>query len=384
VSGEAALDLGAEFVNSCEAPRVQLPPTAITRREVVPPAGCTMSARIAVNGYGTIGKRVADAVARQPDLTLSGIADVRPNYEILTANAKGYPVFLSGAGREEDFRAAGLKVAGRLDDLLRASDLVVDCAPEGIGQENLRLYEAAGVASIFQGGEKAEIAEVSFSALANYDAARGKRRVRVVSCNTTGLARAAAVLRAAYGVDAWEATLTRRAADPHESAKGPINGLLPSFKIPSHHGPDVRTVFPDLPITTMALIASTTLMHLHTNHVRLSRAPAAVGEVVARLRATPRFHVFRPWERVNGTPEVMEYGRDRSPGGRPDVMENILWENGMHLEGNDLYFFQGIHQESIVVPESIDAARAMLGLAKDGPSSIEITDRSLGIPRPVN
>jgi len=341
-----------------------------------------MPARVAVNGYGTIGKRVADAVARQPDMTLSGIADVRPNYEIRTARAKGYRIFLSGPGRAEDFRAAGLEVAGRLDDLLRSSDLVVDCAPEGIGRENLKLYDQLGLPAIFQGGEKADIAEVSFSALANFDAARGKNRVRVVSCNTTGLARAVSVLGPAFGVDRWDATLTRRAADPHETGKGPIDGLMPAWKIPSHHGPDVCTVFPNLPITTMALLASTTLMHLHSNHVRLSRPPAAISEVVGRLRASPRFHVFEPWERVNGTPEVMEYGRDRSPGGRPDVMENVLWEGGMHLEGPDLYFFQAIHQESIVVPESIDAARAMLGLAPDGPTSIERTDRALGIPRP--
>lgn len=341
-----------------------------------------MAVRVAVNGYGTIGKRVADAVVRQPDLQLAGIADIRPNFEIQTAQAKGYPVFVTGTGKAEDFRAAGLEVAGRLEELMRSSDIIIDCSPEGVGRENAKLYERAGIPAIFQGGEKAELAEVSFSALANFDAARDKRRVRVVSCNTTGLARAVAVLLSAFGIDHWEATLARRAADPHESSKGPINGLLPSFKIPSHHGPDVQTVFPGLPIITTALIASTTLMHIHVNHARLARPPPSVKEVVGLLRASPRFHIFQEWQRVNGTPEVMEYGRDRSPGGRPDVMENVLWENGMHLEGSDLYFFQAIHQESIVVPESIDAVRAMLGLAPTGAASIERTDRALGIPRP--
>jgi glyceraldehyde-3-phosphate dehydrogenase (NAD(P)) len=341
-----------------------------------------MVVRVAVNGYGTIGKRVADAVARQPDLKLAGIADIRPNYEIRTARAKGYSVYLSGTGKAEDFRAAGLEVAGRLDDLLRSCDIVVDCSPEGIGLENLKVYAQAGVPAVFQGGEKAEVADVSFSALANFDAARGKKRVRVVSCNTTGISRAVAVLLPAFGVDRWEVTLARRGADPHESGKGPINGLLPSFKIPSHHGPDVRTVFPGLPIITTALVASTTLMHIHVNHAHLSRPAASVKEVVDRFRASPRFHVFEEWERVIGTPQVMEYGRDRSPGGRPDVMENVLWENGIHLEGADLYFFQAIHQESIVVPENVDAIRAMLGLAPNSAASIEITDRALGIPRP--
>ncbi len=33
--------------------------------------------RVAVNGYGVIGKRVADAVAAQTDMDLTGVADWR-------------------------------------------------------------------------------------------------------------------------------------------------------------------------------------------------------------------------------------------------------------------------------------------------------------------
>ena len=338
--------------------------------------------RVGVNGYGTIGKRVADAVARQPDMRVSGIADIRPNFEVLTARDKGFPVFISGPGKEEEFRAEQIEVAGRLADLLQASDIVVDGAPEGVGRENAKLYETAGIPAVFQGGEKADVADVSFSALANFDQARGRKRVRVVSCNTTGLCRAVAVLLPAYGVEHWEATLARRAADPSEVGKGPIDGILPSFKIPSHQGPDVQTVFPGLSITTAAMVVSTTLMHVHVNHVRLSRPPASAQEVVDRFRASPRFHIFREGDRVSGTPQVMEYGRDRSLGGRPDVMENVLWENGIHLKGKDLYFFQAIHQESIVIPETVDAIRAVLDLSPDAKSSIERTDHALGIPHP--
>jgi glyceraldehyde-3-phosphate dehydrogenase (NAD(P)) len=342
----------------------------------------SMPVRVGVVGYGTIGKRVADAVVRQPDMRLAGIADIRPNWEIRTARAKGYSLFLAGAARAEEFRAQGLEVAGPLEDLVRGSDAIVDCSPEGVGRENGKLYSEAGVPVVFQGGEKADVAEVSFSALANYDAAKGKKRVRVVSCNTTGLSRAVAVLLPAFGVEHWEATLVRRAADPPEISKGPINGILPSFKIPSHHAPDVRTVFPELSITTTALIASTTLMHVHANHVRLSKPPSTVEPIINLFRASPRFHVFKEGDRVGGTPHVLEYGQDRSAGGRPDVMENVLWEHGVHLLGGDLHFFQAIHQESIVIPETVDALRAMLGLSSSAAESIALTDRVLGIPGP--
>ncbi|MGP8077171.1 MAG: type II glyceraldehyde-3-phosphate dehydrogenase [Thermoplasmata archaeon] len=339
-----------------------------------------MNIRVAVNGFGTIGKRVADAVAKQPDMTLVGVTKTRPSFEARRAVEKGYPLFLAGAASKADFDAAGLPVAGRLDELLGQVDVVVDCTPDKIGRENAKLYRDAGLRAIFQGGEKADVAEASFNALGNFDACRSKRTLRVVSCNTTGIARAASVLLPRWGVDAWDVTLVRRASDPAETKKGPINGILPTFQLPSHHGPDVRTIFPDLPITTTAVVVPTTLMHVHVNHVRLRRPPGGTAEVLAAFRATPRFHLFAGWERAEGTPQVMEYARDRGIGFN-DMMENVLWEEGARLDGPTLHFFQAIHQESIVVPENVDAIRAIAEPTITGPASIEITDRALGLRR---
>jgi glyceraldehyde-3-phosphate dehydrogenase (NAD(P)) len=339
--------------------------------------------RVGVNGFGTIGKRVADAVARQPDLQLVGVAKTRPGFEARRAVERGYPLYVAGNGSPEKFAAVGLPVAGRLSELLGRVDVVVDASPEDVGRENRRLYEAAGVRAVFQGGEEAEVAEASFNALANYEACRGKRFLRVVSCNTTGIARAVAVVRPRWGVEHWEVTLVRRAADPGESKRGPIDGIVPTLEMPSHHGPDARTIFPDLPIATAAVVVPTTLMHVHVNHVRLGRAPGGAAELLEAFRATPRFHLFAPWEGVEGTPQVMEYARDRAGrDGRlpPDMMENVLWERGLSVEGRDAYFFQAIHQEAIVVPENVDAIRAMFDLA-DGPTSIAMTDRALGLAR---
>ncbi len=339
-----------------------------------------MKVRVAVNGFGTIGKRVADAVARQPDLELVGVTKTRPSFEARWAAQRGWPLYVAGEGDPSAFEAAGLRVAGRLPELLAKVDVVVDAAPDKIGKTNRALYAEAGVRAIYQGGEKSDVAEVSFNALGNFEAARGRRSVRVVSCNTTGLARAVSVLRSRWEIVDWEATLVRRAADPAESKRGPINGIVPTFQLPSHHGPDVRTIYPDLAIATTAVVVPTTLMHVHVNHVRLRRPPADAREVLDAFRRTPRFLIFAPWEHVEGTPQVMEFGRDRGIG-LNDVMENVLWEDGLRLEGSDLYFFQAIHQESVVVPENIDALRAMFELAPDGPASIAITDRALGLTR---
>lgn len=38
--------------------------------------------KVAVNGYGVIGKRVADAVRAQEDMALVGVSDVIADYRI--------------------------------------------------------------------------------------------------------------------------------------------------------------------------------------------------------------------------------------------------------------------------------------------------------------
>jgi glyceraldehyde-3-phosphate dehydrogenase/erythrose-4-phosphate dehydrogenase len=39
-----------------------------------------MAVNVAANGYGNIGKRVADAVAKQNDVKLVGVSKTRPNF----------------------------------------------------------------------------------------------------------------------------------------------------------------------------------------------------------------------------------------------------------------------------------------------------------------
>jgi hypothetical protein len=51
--------------------------------------------KVAINGYGVIGKRVADAVVLQDDMELAGICDIIHDYRIRVALEKGYPVFAS-------------------------------------------------------------------------------------------------------------------------------------------------------------------------------------------------------------------------------------------------------------------------------------------------
>ena len=47
--------------------------------------------RVGVAGYGTIGQRLADGVARQEDMELVGVADMAPTLAIRALYEKGMP-----------------------------------------------------------------------------------------------------------------------------------------------------------------------------------------------------------------------------------------------------------------------------------------------------
>jgi hypothetical protein len=53
--------------------------------------------RVAVNGYGVIGKRVADAVVLQDDMEFVGVADIAADYRLSLAAARNIPLFGSTA-----------------------------------------------------------------------------------------------------------------------------------------------------------------------------------------------------------------------------------------------------------------------------------------------
>jgi glyceraldehyde-3-phosphate dehydrogenase (NAD(P)) len=335
-----------------------------------------MPAKIAVNGYGTIGKRVADAVARQDDMKVVGVSKMSPNFEARLAVEKGYALYATTKDALPKFEKAGIKVHGVLEDLLKESDLVVDATPEESGFKPA--YEKAGVKAIWQGGEEHSLTNLSFNAGANYADCLGADFVRVPSCNTTGLIRTLYPLDAHLGIDRVLAVMVRRATDPGDSKKGPINAIEPELEMPSHHGPDVQSVLPKLNIHTIAVKVPTTIMHLHAVSVQLKRK-ATGAQVLDAWRRAPRIKFVRGAEGVKSTAQIMEIARDL---GRPrsDLYEIAVWEDGVHVvDGTQLYYFQAVHQESDVVPENVDAIRAMLELEKDGRKSIEKTDGTLGI-----
>jgi glyceraldehyde-3-phosphate dehydrogenase (NAD(P)) len=334
--------------------------------------------RVAVNGYGVIGKRVADAVRMQPDMELVGVSDVVSDYRIKTAVALGIPVYASVEERAAEMSTAGVPVVGGLDSLLHAVDVIVDCTPAGIGAANLDHYRKRGVKAVFQGGEKHTLTGHSFVAHANYETALGRDSTRVVSCNTTATVRTLIALRDADLLKKARGVLIRRATDPWESDhSGIMNTVVPEGSIPSHQGPDAQSVVPELDVVTIAAKGSHTQNHSHYWVVELTRESDR-EEVLDAMRAMPRIALIRRSDGIvalNSTIELMkDLGRPRG-----DMYEVALWEDILKVEGNELFYTYTVDNQAVVIPENIDAIRALAGTFSRGEDSVQLTDSTLGM-----
>lgn len=336
--------------------------------------------RVAVNGYGVIGKRVAAAVTAQDDMEVSGVADIATDWRARMVTSKGYALYAPTGEQADAMRGAGLQVSGTLAALLAASDIVIDCTPKRIAANNVEAYRRAGIKFVVHGGEKHEVTGHSFVAEASYHSALDRDSTRVVSCNTTSIVRTLGCLKRAGLLRRARGTLLRRATDPWEShLNGIMNTLVPEPDIPSHQGPDAQSVDPDLDVITMAVKVPQTLAHLHYWSVQLTR-PASREEVVDAFAGSSRIAPVRMTDGHAALNTVKEMMADL---GRPhdNLYEVALWIDMLKVEGDELFYAYMVDNQAIVIPETIDAIRALTGRVRDPAESIRKTDAALGIGR---
>jgi glyceraldehyde-3-phosphate dehydrogenase (NAD(P)) len=334
--------------------------------------------KVAVNGYGVIGKRVADAVHLQEDMELSGVCDVVTDWRIQMAVLKKYPVFASDDTLKTRMNEAGIKTSGTLNDLLASSDIIVDCTPKKIAAQNIELYKKLGKRFILQGGEKHETTGHSFSAENNYATAINLDATRVVSCNTTSIVRTLTALKNAGLLVKARGTLLRRATDPWEShLTGIMNTLVPEKDIPSHQGPDAQSVDPSFDVITSAVKVPETLSHLHYWNVQLTRK-ADKEEVLDAFNKSTRIAMIEYSQELSANNAVKELmlAINRPYG---DMYEVALWKDMLKVVGDEVFYAYLVDNQAIVIPETIDAIRALTGIEHDAIKSIQKTNDSLGV-----
>ncbi|MEA4897250.1 type II glyceraldehyde-3-phosphate dehydrogenase [Bacillota bacterium Meth-B3] len=338
--------------------------------------------KVGVAGYGVIGQRLADGVALQQDMELVGIADLAPTLSIRALHEKGMPydLYLVDGADKDKFDALGIPTKGSFNDLISKVDIMLDSAPGGVGAKNKVLYEKAGVKAIFQGGEKNSVADVFFHGYANYEKGLGADYLKLTSCNTTGLIRAVDALDRAVGVSKVAITIIRRVADPGDYHRGLTNALQME-KAPSHQAVDLMTIMPHVEAT--GILVHTPVTHGHIITVLASGKDGrkiAKEDALKAFEAHPRIRMVSIDEGFQGNASLFRYARDLG-NPRGDMYEIALWRDSLVESGDDIMFAINIPQESVTIPESIDAVRAAMNMQATREAGTAETNKYLNIGR---
>ncbi|RNJ77082.1 MAG: type II glyceraldehyde-3-phosphate dehydrogenase [Nitrosopumilus sp. H8] len=315
--------------------------------------------RVFVNGYGSIGNRIASFLRDDPEITLVGVGKHTPDERINTIKSSGIDVYIPEKTKD-DF--AQYDIAGTIESALDSCDLVIDASPGGCGHKNKKsLYEPRGIRAIYQGGESVRgpdaVSDVLFNSESNYDTVAGKSHVMQGSCNVTGMGRILEPLRAAFGdrLSRFDVTLVRRWADIEQKDKQLVDTIEMTEN--PHHGEDAKAYLgADTPLYVRAVKVPTRQMHLHILDVRFSGKMPDIPEVHAIYGNSPGVAVL--WTAA-GTRDVREFAR---------TMEFHFTDTNMiHIHanmtvstGDTIQMMYSDDQTGIVIPENHMLMQAML------------------------
>jgi len=301
-------------------------------------------------------------------------------------------------GRKEAAERLSRQYKGVLSKAIMAGnyDVIDDATPEGSGANNRELiYEPAIKANpdkrivvLYQGGEKAGVAQASFSTIsADFEDVADLTQVRHVSCNTTGLSTIVLPLLEALGVSIdLDNTALRRGPDP-----GDINGVPASITMQSnyHHWPDLLTVAPEnlkalmRGNTDTAQVGTNTRFHIHMLYLRradgqpFDKKMAQLIEAVQSRVALVDFPggMFDSTRLTELAHNLLPQSLTWAPDGAGHLLVPVL----MVQETDDpaqLRLIYAVPQESIVAPGNINAVDALFGHASRDASIAMINDAS--------
>ena len=344
--------------------------------------------RVGVAGYGTIGQRLADGVAQQGDMELVGIADMAPTLSLRALNERGmigmngveYKLYLVDGADPTAFEKATIPVAGTFEELCKSVDIMLDSSPAGVGAANKeKYYKKYGVKAIFQGGEKNEVADVFFHGYACYEKGVGANYMKLTSCNTTGLIRTVDCLdRECGGVERVAITIVRRVADPGDYNRGLTNAVMME-KAPTHQAVDLMTIMPHVEAT--GILVHTPITHGHIITVNVT--PKAGNKITKEMaleafRKHPRIRTVTIDQGFKGNASFFKYARDLG-NRRGDMYEIGLWEDSMVETGDGVMYAINIPQESVTIPETMDAIRAACKMQLTREEGTAMTNKYLNI-----
>jgi len=315
--------------------------------------------KVFVNGYGSIGNRIAKFIKDDPDINVVGIGKHSSNENIQYVINDGFSVYVP-ENKIDNFK--NYDISGSIESALDDCDLVIDASPGGNGYLNKKnIYEPKGVKAIFQGGETifndSAVSDLLFNSSVNYDAAFDKNYVMQGSCNVTGMGRVLNPLRKKYSdkLSRFDVTLVRRWADLEQTDKQIIDTIEMTEQ--PHHGTDVKSYFGDnAPLFVRAIKVPTRQMHLHIMDIRFNE-DAPIPDEIHRLFEN-EYGVAILWT-AKGTKDVRDFAES--------TKFNFKDTNMLHIHanmttsiGDTIQLMYSDDQTGIVIPENYMLLQAML------------------------
>ena len=312
-----------------------------------------------VNGYGSIGCRIAKFIKDDSDIKIIGVGKHSPGEKVQAAIDDGFSVYVP-ENKNNDFK--GYDISGSIESILDDCDLVIDASPEGKGFLNKKnIYESKNIKAIFQGGETIfndnAVADLLFNSRVNYADAFDKKYVMQGSCNVTGMGRILNPLREKYAdeLSRFDVTLVRRSADIEQTDKEVIDTIEMTQN--PHHGTDVKAFFgKDAPLFVRAIKVPTRQMHLHIMDIRFKNNTPTLDEIHNLF--TNESGVAILWT-AKGTKDVREFAKSTKFHFKDTNMIHVH-ANMTNIIGDTVQLMYSDDQTGIVIPENHMLLQAML------------------------
>jgi len=315
--------------------------------------------KVFVNGYGSIGNRIAQFIKDDPEIKVIGVGKFSPDEKVNDAISRGFDVYVPQ--KSIDF-FKNYKIKGSIEEALDDCDLVIDGAPGGVGYQNKKqLYEPRGLMAIYQGGESVfgdnAVSDLLFNSRVNYTEAFGKKHVMQGSCNVTGMGRILQPLREKYRSQLvrFDAILVRRWADLEQTEKSVPDTV--EWSPNPHHQDDVKFYMgKDTPLFIQAIKVPTRQMHVHMMSIRFKDTAPNPSEILELYK--DEHGVATLWT-AKGTKQIRDAAESMKFSFKDTNMIHIH-ANMIEAIGDTIKMVYSDDQTGIVIPENHILMQAML------------------------
>lgn len=315
--------------------------------------------KVFVNGYGSIGSRIAQFIKDDPEIKVIGVGKFSADNKVNDAIARGFDVFVPEKSMNS-FK--NYKIKGSIENALNDCDIVIDSAPGGTGYANKKeLYEPKGIMAIYQGGESVfgdeRVSDLLFNSRVNYKEAFDKKHVMQGSCNVTGMGRMLQPLREKYGsrILRFDAILVRRWADLEQTDKTVPDTV--EWTPNPHHQDDVKHYMgKETPLFIQAIKVPTRQMHVHMMNIRFKDTAPKPSEILETFK--DEYGVAILWT-AKGTKQIRDAAESMKFSFKDTNMVHIH-ANMLETINDTVKLVYSDDQTGLVIPENHILMQAML------------------------